>query len=68
VALFVALQWLPVWSLAVFLTAPIALRNIAVAFNHARVAFSFLDLLTAQLHLLFSLALVAGIVIERLLH
>jgi 1,4-dihydroxy-2-naphthoate octaprenyltransferase len=68
VALFVALQWLPVWSLAVFLTAPMALRNIAVAFNHARVAFSFLDLLTAQLHLLFSLALVAGIVIERLLH
>lgn len=65
VLLFIAIGWLPLWSLAVLLTLPLAWRNIQVAFNHARVAFSFLDLLTAQLHLLFSLALIAGIVLQR---
>jgi 1,4-dihydroxy-2-naphthoate octaprenyltransferase len=64
--IFIGLQWLPVWSAAVLLTLPLAWRNIRVAFNHARVAFSFLDLLTAQLHLLFSLALVAGLILQRL--
>jgi len=66
VLLFIGLGWLPLWSLAVLLTLPLAWRNIQVAFNHARVAFSFLDLLTAQLHLVFSLALVAGIVLQRI--
>ncbi len=63
--LFVILQWLPLWSLGVVLTLPLAWRNVSVAFNHARVAFSFLDLLTAQLHLAFSLLIVAGLLLER---
>jgi 1,4-dihydroxy-2-naphthoate octaprenyltransferase len=65
VVVFVTLGLLPVWSLAVLLTLPVAWRNITVAFNHARVAFSFLDLLTAQLHLMFSGALVAGLLLHR---
>ncbi len=62
---FVLTGWLPLWSLLVFLTLPTAVRNIRVAFNHARVSFSFLDLLTAQLHLYFSAALLAGIALAR---
>ncbi|MCS7176970.1 MAG: 1,4-dihydroxy-2-naphthoate octaprenyltransferase [Candidatus Kapabacteria bacterium] len=64
--LLVSLKLLPVWSLVALLTLPVGWRNIQVAFNHARVAFSFLDLLTAQLHLLFSLAVVAGLILQRL--
>jgi len=48
------------------LTLPLAWRNIRVSFNHARVAFSFLDMLTAQLHMIFSLALAAGIALGRI--
>jgi 1,4-dihydroxy-2-naphthoate octaprenyltransferase len=65
VAVYVGIGWLPLWALGVFLTVPMAWRNIKVAFNHARVAFSFLDLLTAQLHLLFSLVLAAATVLGR---
>ncbi len=61
----VALGMLPVWAVAVLLTLPLAWRNAKVAFNHARVAFSFLDLLTAQLHLVFSLVLAAAMVLGR---
>ncbi|MCS7154596.1 MAG: prenyltransferase [Bacteroidetes bacterium] len=64
---FVAAGWLPVWALAVWATLPVAARNIQVAFNHARVAFSFLDLLSAQLHLYFSAALIGGLFLDRLL-
>ncbi len=66
VVLLIALGLLPLWSLAVLLTLPLAWRNIRVSFNHARVAFSFLDLLTAQLHMLFSLALAAGMALGRI--
>lgn len=62
-ALYVGLDWFPVWSLLIFLTLPAAWRNIRVAFKPSLVAFTFLDLLTAQLHLLFSLMLILGIVI-----
>jgi 1,4-dihydroxy-2-naphthoate octaprenyltransferase len=65
VAVYVGIGWLPLWALGVFLTVPMAWRNIKIAFNHARVAFSFLDLLTAQLHLLFSLVLAAAMVLGR---
>lgn len=65
VVLFIAFEWLPAWALGVMLTLPLAWRNLTVAFNHARVAFSFLDLLTAQLHLAFSLLLVAGLLLQR---
>ncbi|KXB97814.1 MAG: hypothetical protein AA908_05270 [Chlorobi bacterium NICIL-2] len=65
VLLFIWLGWLPLWALVVLLTLPLAWRNIRVAFNHARVAFSFLDLLTAQLHMLFTLALAAALAIGR---
>lgn len=64
--LFITLGWLPLWALGVLLTLPLAWRNVKVAFNHARVAFSFLDMLTAQLHLLFSLLLAAGMVLGRI--
>lgn len=66
VLLFITLGWLPLWASVVFLTLPMAWRNIKVAFNHARVAFSFLDMLTAQLHLQFSLALAAAIALGRI--
>ncbi len=62
-ALYVGYGWLPVWSLLVFLTLPIAWRNIRVALRPSRVAFTFLDLLTAQLHLLFGSVLIFGIVV-----
>jgi 1,4-dihydroxy-2-naphthoate octaprenyltransferase len=63
--LFVALGWLPIWSLLILVTVPYAWRNIRTAFQPARVAFTLLDLLTAQLHMLFGLALLAGILLSR---
>ncbi|MCS7000321.1 MAG: 1,4-dihydroxy-2-naphthoate octaprenyltransferase [Candidatus Kapabacteria bacterium] len=63
---FALAGWITLWSIAVFLTVPLAWRNIKVAFNHARVAFSFLDLLTAQLHLVFSLVLAIAMATGRL--
>ncbi|MFZ8804398.1 MAG: 1,4-dihydroxy-2-naphthoate octaprenyltransferase [Candidatus Calescibacterium sp.] len=63
--LFVALGWLPIWSLLILVTVPYAWRNIRIAFQPARVAFTLLDLLTAQLHMLFGLALLAGILLSR---
>ncbi|GBC84229.1 1,4-dihydroxy-2-naphthoate octaprenyltransferase [bacterium HR11] len=62
---FVVLGWLPIWTLLVFGTVPYAWRNIRVAFQPARVAFTFLDLLTAQLHMLFGLALIGGLLLGR---
>lgn len=63
--LFVALGWLPVGALLVFGTIPYAWRNVRIAFQPARVAFTFLDLLTAQLHMLFGLALMGGVLLGR---
>jgi len=63
--LFVALGWLPIWSLLILLTVPYAWRNIRIAFQPTRVAFTLLDLLTAQLHMLFGLALLGSILLSR---
>jgi len=63
--IFVALGWLPIWSLLTLVTVPYAWRNIRIAFQPARVAFTLLDLLTAQLHTLFGLALLGGILLSR---
>ncbi|GBD13493.1 1,4-dihydroxy-2-naphthoate octaprenyltransferase [bacterium HR24] len=62
---FVAVGWLSPWCLLVLATLPYAWRNVRTAFRPARVAFTLLDLLTAQLHLLFGLAMVAGTAIGR---
>lgn len=64
-AVAVGRGWLPVWSLLAFLTVPLAWRNIQAAFHPRRVAFTFLDLRTAQLHHLFGLLLVVGIALGR---
>jgi len=60
-------RWLPAASLLVFLAAPTAIENLKVAFKPVKVAFTFLDLLTAKLHLYFSLCLVAGVIIQRVI-
>ncbi len=62
---FVMRGWFPVGCLLVVLTLPVAWRNVRIAFQPARVAFTFLDLLTAQLHLYFGLALVIGLVLAQ---
>lgn len=62
---FVTVGWLSPWCLLVLATLPYAWRNVRTAFRPARVAFTLLDLLTAQLHLLFGLAMVAGTAIGR---
>ena len=62
---FVLRGWLPVECLLVLVTLPTAYRNIRIALQPARVAFTFLDLLTAQLHLYFGLTLVIGLVLDR---
>jgi 1,4-dihydroxy-2-naphthoate octaprenyltransferase len=56
---------LPWWCAAVVLSLPLAWRNVRIAFRPARVAFGFLDLLTAQLHLVFGLLFVAGLAVDR---
>lgn len=63
---YIAVGWLPLWALGVLLSIPVAWRNSRIAFNHARVAFSFLDMLTAQLHLFFSLLLAAAMALGRI--
>ncbi|MER3447321.1 MAG: 1,4-dihydroxy-2-naphthoate polyprenyltransferase, partial [Candidatus Dadabacteria bacterium] len=57
---------LPPWTLLVLGSAPLAWRNVRIAFRPVRVAFTFLDLLTAQLHLVFGLLLVLGLLPARL--
>jgi 1,4-dihydroxy-2-naphthoate octaprenyltransferase len=57
---------LPAWTLLALLSAPLAWRNVRIAFRPVRVAFTFLDLLTAQLHLVFGLLLVLGLLLARL--
>jgi 1,4-dihydroxy-2-naphthoate octaprenyltransferase len=58
---------LPVWCMLAGLSLPLAWRNVRIAFRPVRVAFAFLDLMTAQLHLVFGLLFVAGLAIDRLL-
>lgn len=62
----IAAGLLPLWAVGVLLTLPLTWRNVKVAFNHARVAFSFLDMLTAQLHIVFSLVLAAAMALGRI--
>ncbi len=52
--------------LLAFLSLPWAIRNIKIALSPRRVAFFFLDLLTAQLHMFFGLFMTLGLVIARL--
>ena len=61
----IGVGWLPLWGLLVFLTAYLAWRNLRAAFQPRRVAFTFLDLVTAQLHFYFGLLLVAGVALGR---
>ncbi len=63
--IFTAIDWLSPWCLLVLATFPYAWRNVRIAFRPTRVAFTMLDLLTAQLHLLFGLAMVLGVAIDR---
>ncbi|GBD12001.1 1,4-dihydroxy-2-naphthoate octaprenyltransferase [bacterium HR23] len=65
IAIAIAVGLLPWWGALTFLTVPLAWRNVRAAFQPRRVAFTFLDLVTAQLHLYFGLALVASLVLGR---
>jgi len=65
--LAVALGRLSPWGLLVFLTAPLAWRNLDAAFHPRRVDFTFLDLVTARLHFRFGLLLVGAVALGRFL-
>ncbi|MCS7207161.1 MAG: UbiA family prenyltransferase [Dehalococcoidia bacterium] len=65
VAVAIGVGLLPWWGVLTFLTLPLAWRNVRAAFQPRRVAFTFLDLVTAQLHLYFGLALVTSVVLGR---
>ncbi|GIX46693.1 MAG: hypothetical protein KatS3mg131_0904 [Candidatus Tectimicrobiota bacterium] len=54
---------LPWWCLLTALSLPLAWRNVQIAFRPMRVAFTFLDLLTAQLHFVFGLLVVVGVAV-----
>jgi 1,4-dihydroxy-2-naphthoate octaprenyltransferase len=59
----IALGWLSWWGLLVGLTVPLAWRAVRAAFHPRRVAFTFLDLVTAKLHFYFGLLLVAAVLL-----
>lgn len=63
--IFVSLGWLSPVTLLTLLSLPLALRNIRTALNPRRVAFTFLDLLTAQLHLVYGLFFTLGVILGR---
>jgi len=65
VVVMVAVGVLPWPALLVFLSAYQAWKNVRVAFRPQRVAFTYLDLLTALLHFQFGLALVVGMALGR---
>lgn len=65
VLVYIGLDWLPWTAALVLMTLPSAWRNVRVAFRPARVAFTFLDLMTAQLHLYFGLFLTLGYSLDR---
>lgn len=60
IIIFILFNLLPVWSLIVFLTFPIALKNLKIIKN-AEVekpeSIAMLDVMTAQLHMIFGLLL-----------
>ena len=57
--------YLTPWALLAFLSLPWAIKNIKIALRPQRVAFFFLDLLTAQLHMFFGLFMTAGLLLDR---
>ena len=63
--LVVITGFLTPWALLAFLSLPWAIKNINIALRPQRVAFFFLDLLTAQLHMFFGLFMTAGLIIDK---
>jgi len=69
VVLFIVLSILPLWSLLVFLSIPIAMKNVKVmaAGNPKEPkTIAMLDVMTAQLHLVFGVLLSISLLIEAL--
>jgi len=63
----VVLGILPVWALAALLSIPVAYRNVLWAFRDNYVQKGMLDLYTAKLVSQFSILLIVGMVISRIL-
>lgn len=70
VAILAALKIVPIWSLAVLLTLPVAAKNMKIA---SRIAggsareYATIDVMTAQLHMAFGLLLILSLAAGRLL-
>ncbi len=67
VGIFIVLGWLPWQTALVALSLPLAIRNVRTAWNTRRVAFTMLDLLSAQLHMVFSLLYIVGLGLHRVM-
>jgi 1,4-dihydroxy-2-naphthoate octaprenyltransferase len=73
VAVLATLKIVPVWSLAVLLTAPIAVKNIRIAGRivggggAAARKYATIDVMTAQLHMVFGILLILSLAAGRLL-
>jgi 1,4-dihydroxy-2-naphthoate octaprenyltransferase len=70
VVLFIALSILPLWSLLVFLSTPIAMKNVnvmAAGNPNDPKTIAMLDVMTAQLHLVFGVLLSISLLIEALI-
>ncbi len=69
VVLLIALNILPIWSLLVFISLPIALKNTKLLANNNQNEpqnIAMLDVMTAQLHLVFGILLSVSLLIEAL--
>jgi 1,4-dihydroxy-2-naphthoate octaprenyltransferase len=66
IMLLTILKILPWQTLLVFLTIPMALRNIKLAFRPDYLQFGLLDLFTAKLHLSFGLLMALGLFVAKL--
>jgi 1,4-dihydroxy-2-naphthoate octaprenyltransferase len=70
VALLAALKIVPIWSLAVLLTLPIAAKNMKVVSKISGGAareYATIDVMTAQLHMAFGVLLILSLAAGRLL-
>jgi 1,4-dihydroxy-2-naphthoate octaprenyltransferase len=70
VAILAALKIVPIWSLAVLLTAPIAAKNMKVVrkiSSGAAREYATIDVMTAQLHMAFGVLLILSLAAGRLL-
>lgn len=73
VGVLAILKIVPVWSLAVLLTAPIAIKNIKIAGKiaggggAAAKQYATIDVMTAQLHMAFGILLILSLAAGRLL-